>query len=197
MSASFCKPPRPALISTGAPSGLLRLSLSNSAAVENVPRLRRQRQQADQDVGPPQERLELRFAVKAFDAVDLLSGSGSSPRRESPMRSSTSAACSAERAQPHDADRDRARRPLRFRRPALLALATPQIKLLPVVHQHVQHDIFGHPLGEVADRDAHQRHVRAMSGSAISASTPAPRLKITRRLGNAASSPGCGFHTAA
>ena len=33
--------------------------------------------------------------------------------------------------------------------------------------------------------------------SAINASTPAPRLKITRRLGKAASSPGRGFHTAA
>ena len=33
--------------------------------------------------------------------------------------------------------------------------------------------------------------------SAISASTPAPRLKMTRRFSNAASSPGFGFHTAA
>ncbi len=34
-----------------------------------------------------------------------------------------------------------------------------QIEFLPVMHQHVEHDIFRHPLGEVGDRDAHQRHV--------------------------------------
>jgi hypothetical protein len=33
--------------------------------------------------------------------------------------------------------------------------------------------------------------------STISASTPAPRLKMTRRFGKAASSPGAGFQTAA
>ncbi len=33
--------------------------------------------------------------------------------------------------------------------------------------------------------------------SAIRASTPAPRLNMTRKFGNAASSPGAGFHTAA
>ncbi len=52
-------------------------------AVEDVPGLRRQRQQADQDIGATQECVELRLAVKAIDAVDLSSGSGSSPRRES------------------------------------------------------------------------------------------------------------------
>jgi hypothetical protein len=33
--------------------------------------------------------------------------------------------------------------------------------------------------------------------SAISASTPAPRLKITRKFKNPANSPGTGFQTAA
>ena len=28
------------------------------------------------------------------------------------------------------------------------------------MHQHVHHDVFGHTLGEVVDRDAHQRHNR-------------------------------------
>src|SRR6478752_5348561 len=40
-------------------------------AVEDVPRVRRQRQQADQDVGLPQERLELSTALEAGDALDL------------------------------------------------------------------------------------------------------------------------------
>jgi hypothetical protein len=44
--------------------------------------------------------------------------------------------------------------------PALLALAGSQERLLPVMHQHVKHDIFGHPIGEVADRNANQRHFR-------------------------------------
>ena len=65
----------------------------------------------------------------------------------------------AERAEPHHADRNSAGRPLRFRRPAFGALRLPQVKFLPVMHQHVQHDVFGHPFGEIVDRDAHQRHV--------------------------------------
>ena len=44
------------------------------------------------------------------------------------------------------------------RLPAFFPLAVPQIKLLPMMHQHMQHDIFRHPSGEVADRDANQRH---------------------------------------
>ena len=44
--------------------------------------------------------------------------------------------------------------------PALFALAVAQIEFLPVMHQHMQHDIFGHPAGEIADRDANQRHFR-------------------------------------
>ena len=159
MSASFCKPPRPALISTGAPIGLLRLSFANR------PRLRMCRVSGVS--GSRQTRISVcrrnasscAFAVEAIDAARSASGSGSSPKRESRAACSTSAALAAKRAEPHDADRDRARRPLRFRRPALLALAFPQIELLPVVHQHVQHDIFRHALGEVGDRDAHQRHV--------------------------------------
>ena len=96
-------------------------------AIENVPRLRCQRQQADQDVGPPQERLDLLLAVKAIDAVDGF-------RAPAPARDAKAqpfehvGRVSAERAQPHDADRDRARRPLRFRRPALLRAAIPASK---------------------------------------------------------------------
>ena len=127
-------------------------------AIEDVPRLRCQRQQADQDVGPPQERLDLLLAVKAIDAVDGF-------RAPAPARDAKAeplehvGRVGPERAEPHDADRDRARRALRFRRPALFALRFPQVEFLPVMHQHVQHDIFRHPRGEVADRDAHQRHV--------------------------------------
>src|ERR1700675_1616428 len=47
------------------------VELCEQAAIQDMPRLRRQRQQADQDVGLAQERLQLRLAVKAFDAVAL------------------------------------------------------------------------------------------------------------------------------
>ena len=66
----------------------------------------------------------------------------------------------AERAKTHDADRNGAGRPLKLRLPAFFALAGAQVGFLPVVHQHMQHDIFRHPMGEVADRDANQRHFR-------------------------------------
>src|SRR3954447_25798709 len=51
------------------------IQLGEEVAVEDVPRLWRQRQQADQDVGPPQERLDLRLAVKAIDTCNLFGAS--------------------------------------------------------------------------------------------------------------------------
>src|SRR5665213_4434697 len=44
------------------------VELGEQLAIEHMPRIRRQRQQADQDVGASQEGFELRRAVKAFDA---------------------------------------------------------------------------------------------------------------------------------
>src|ERR1700744_2543282 len=40
------------------------VELREQLSIEHMPRIARQRQQADQDVGTPQERLELRFAMK-------------------------------------------------------------------------------------------------------------------------------------
>ena len=127
MSASFCRPPRPALISTGAPSGLLRLSFSNSA------RLRMCRVSGVS--GSRQTRMSVCrrnassccFAVKAFDAGDR-------PRAAAPAGDAKAEALQrvgrigAQRAQPHDADRDRARRPLRISAPSVSRAATPADK---------------------------------------------------------------------
>ena len=129
-------------------------------AIEDVPRLRRQRQQADQDVGPSQECSSCAFAVKAFDAVDLLPGCGSSPTTsKADAAAATSAALAPSVPSPMMPTEIAPAGHCVFRRPALFALAIPQIKLLPVMHQHMQHDIFGHPLGEVVDGDADQRHI--------------------------------------
>src|SRR5437016_8381263 len=47
------------------------VEFGEQVAIEDVPRIRRQRQQADQNIGLPQKRFELRLAMKALDAVDL------------------------------------------------------------------------------------------------------------------------------
>jgi hypothetical protein len=49
---------------------------------------------------------------------------------------------------------------LKLRRPAFLALAGAQMKFLSVMHQHVENDIFRHPMGEIANRHANQRDFR-------------------------------------
>ena len=135
------------------------VELCEQSPIQDVPRIRRERQQTDQDIGPLQKRLELRLAVKAFDAVDLLGTSAPArdAKAETPQHFGR---VRSKRAKAHDADRNRARRPLKSRRPAFLALAGSQVKLLPMMHQHVKHDIFRHATGEIADRDANQRHFR-------------------------------------
>ena len=72
-------------------------------AVQDMPRVRRQRQQADQDVGPPQKRVELRFAVKAVDARDRLGAAA--PARDAKAERSAPRPRLPEHAEPHDADR--------------------------------------------------------------------------------------------
>ena len=106
-----------------------------------------------------QKRIALRQPVKAFDAVDLFRTSAPARYAKAEPAKSTGGV-GPERAEAHDADRNSARRPLDFRRPALRALAGPQVRFLAVMHQHVKHDIFRHAAGEVADRDADQRHFR-------------------------------------
>src|SRR5205085_10494078 len=99
-------------------------------------RVRSQRQQANQNVGLAKKGIELRFAVKTADAFDLLCTAA--PAGDAKAESAQNVGCvGPQRAQSHDADRDRARGELEFRLPALLALRLPQIWLLPVMHQHM------------------------------------------------------------
>src|SRR6202035_2492564 len=103
-----------------------------------------------------QEGIELPFAVKAFDAIDLFRTSAPARHPKAYSRQHFGGVRS-ERTKPHDADRNRARRPLKFRLPPPLALAGSQVLLLPMMDQHVESDIFGHAIGEIGDRDANQR----------------------------------------
>ena len=48
------------------------MELRKQFMIEDVPSIRRERQQTDQNIGGLQKRPQLRLAVKAFDAVDLL-----------------------------------------------------------------------------------------------------------------------------
>ena len=85
----------------------------------------------------------MRVAVKATDAFELFRAPA--PARDTKFQLPQHVGrIRSQRSHAHDADRNRARRPLKSRRPALLALARPQIRLLPVMHQDVQHDVFGH-----------------------------------------------------
>src|SRR5712671_6087900 len=111
--------------------------------VQDVPRIGREWQQADQDIGALEKCIELRVAVKAVDTINL-------PWTAAPARHAKAETpehfgrVRPERAKAHDADRYCARRPLKFWLPPLLALAGSQIKLLPMMHQHVKHHVFRH-----------------------------------------------------
>jgi len=76
--------------------------------------IRCERQQADQNIRPLQKRIELRLAVKAVDAVDL--PGISAPARHAKAQSlERFGRVRSKRAKAHDADRNRARRPLKPR----------------------------------------------------------------------------------
>ena len=121
------------------------------------------------------------LAMKAFDAFPILRALRLQPatgtlfaaaRRRRRIR-----ACPA-----HDADRRRPPPTVRSAPSAARAGRRAQIKLLAMVHQRVQHDIFRHAR---AVRSPTATRTSGTSGglrSAISASTPAPRLKMTRRF---------------
>ena len=119
----------------------------------------RPRQQADQDFRPRQEGVEAGFAVKRLDAGKLF-GVRLQPATLKPRRAERAARIAADHAEPHDADRNLARGRLIVRAPEPLALLGVVEPLPPMMHQHVQHDIFGHPHGEVGMRDARHRHRR-------------------------------------
>src|SRR5437899_768241 len=92
------------------------------SALQDMPRIRRERQQANENIGPFQERTELLFSVKAFDTIDPLRSSA--PARDAKTYSRQHfGGVQSECAKTHDADRNRACRPLKFWLPAFIALA--------------------------------------------------------------------------
>src|SRR5581483_10389897 len=95
--------------------------LAEQTAIENVPRARRQWQQADQDVGPLEKRVELLPPGKTLDTIDLLFAAAPAHDLE-PDTLQDVGGVRAEHAQSHDADGDRACRPLISGRPAPGAL---------------------------------------------------------------------------
>src|SRR6476469_9159686 len=107
-------------------------------AIQDMPRIRRERQQTNKDIGPFQERTELLLAVKAFDAINPLR-CPAPPRNAKAYSRQHFGGVRPQRAKTHDSDRDRARRPLKPWLPPLLALARPQVRLLAMVHQYMQH----------------------------------------------------------
>jgi hypothetical protein len=137
----------------------LAVELLEQSAIEDVPRVRCERKQANQDIGRVEECIELRSAMKVLNAVDvpLASAPAAGPKAEMAQRLRRAY---AERAEPHDTDRNRARGPLKFRSPASIALAGSEVKLLPMMHQDVQHDILRHPSRKVGNCDTHHRHLR-------------------------------------
>src|SRR5439155_13303051 len=104
-------------------------------AIQDVPGVRRERQQANENIGPFQERTELLLAVKAFDAIDPLRSSAPARYAKAYSRQYFGGV-RPERTKAQDPDRNRACRPLKLRLPALLALAGSQVRLLAMMHQH-------------------------------------------------------------
>ena len=79
------------------------------------------------------------------------------PATLNPIRAERRRDFLADHAETHDADRNFARGRLIVHAPDPLALLRIVEPLPPMVHQHMQHDVFGHPHGEIGMRDARHR----------------------------------------
>lgn len=124
-----------------------RLQLGERVAVEDVLGVGRQRQQADEDAGRPQERIELLRAGEAPDAVDGLGRAAPAGDREFELRHRARHPF-AQHAEPHDADRE------------VRALVGPPVRPLPLRDLALVHVEFAEvPHDRVADEFGHlHRH---------------------------------------
>src|SRR5262249_56762300 len=115
----------------GAAGGAIALELADELELEQAKRSRRPGQQADEDLRAPQKGVEPVLAVKALDVGERL-------RRPAPAGDAEAEAAqrqgrgAAEHAQPHHADRDRARRRLLVLMPHPLALLGVVEAMAPV-----------------------------------------------------------------
>ena len=96
--------------------------------------------------------------MKAFDAGKRLRRAAKAGDAEAKPRQRHGRG-RAEFAEPHDADRDRARHGLRVLVPDALALLDAVKPLAAVMQQHVQHHVFGHAHDEIGFDVAHDRHI--------------------------------------
>ena len=97
--------------------------------------------------------------MKALDISERLGGAAPAGDAEAePPQCRRGVA--AEHAKSHDPDGDRARRRLLVLAPDALVLLRVVEALTAVMHQDVQHDVLGHPHGEIGIDDAHDRHIR-------------------------------------
>ena len=96
--------------------------------------------------------------MKAFDAGKRLRRAAKAGDAEAEPRQRRGGG-RAEHAEPHHADRDRARHRLRVLVPDALALLDVVKPLAAVMQQHVQHHVLGHANGEIGFDVAHDRHV--------------------------------------
>ena len=182
MSSSTCSPPRPALMTTGPPS------LPSRASCANVLRLRMPR------VAGVSGNRHTSISVRARKSGELaLAGktgdAGNRLRRAAPARDVEADAgqhlrgVAPEHAEPHDADAQRTRGPLQLRRPDAVLPGSPRDS--PAAGGASAH-ASRRTRSCAASRSSTATRTSGTSGrvgSATTASTPAPRLKITSRLG--------------
>ena len=94
--------------------------------------------------------------MKGFDTGDGL-GRAAPARNLEPDPPEGRRNLAPDHAKTHDADSNFARGRLIVHVPDPLALLRVIEPLPPMVHQHMQHDVFGHPHGEIGMRDAGHR----------------------------------------
>ncbi len=160
MSSSTCSPPRPALTKTGPAEAPAAGEALEQGVVGDAVRLRRERQEKDEDVGAGEEGGALRLAGEDLEPRTVL-GRAAPARDVEAHDGELAGGILPEDAEPHDADPDVARgRLVAVVLPHMRALLRVVAALLAQVHQAVQDDIFAHAVGEVVVDDTRDRHVR-------------------------------------
>ena len=178
----------------GAARGIDQVSplwqLCEQAAVQNAACLRRQRQQADQNVAAGEERAKGRFTGKALDARHVF------------FRAAPSRHGKTKVAQPltrHDADFTEAQyadagfRRAFFRhrlRPFVFGLRGQRCAKPAVMDQRVQHAILRHLQRQRRIDEAHQRHMLGKGGVAQEAVHTGAQREDRLQLRQAAQQPG-------
>ncbi len=160
MSASFCNPPRPALIRIG-PGIAPRGKPEEELAVEDAERRLRQRQQADEDIAAGEKSLQPRRTAEDRDRAEIAPPPAPA-RHIVAMTASLRAASAPSTPMPMTPTRTFAAiggsSPSNHSR---RNWASSRGAGPPMLHQHLHHHPFGHAQGEIRIDHAGQRHVWA------------------------------------